>query len=99
MQSIHGIYNGKEIRPLEALHVRPNVPVIITFLNETVNIPEHVSQDELSTSTLDKTPTQQFLEKCGGWNDIRSPQEIVTDIYEARTSSERGGQAFQEASS
>ncbi len=90
MQSIHGVYTGTEIRPLETFHVRPNVQVIITFLDETVSIPEEAVPSE-------KTPTQQFLEKCGGWQDDRSPDEIVAEIYDARTSSDRGAQAFQEA--
>jgi len=37
-----------------------------------------------------KDPTQAFLEKCGGWEDTRSPEEIVTDIYAARSTSNRG---------
>ena len=27
-----------------------------------------------------KDPTQSFLEKCIGWEDTRSPEEIVADI-------------------
>lgn len=34
MLSIRGIYTGKEIKPLEDIHVRPNVRVIITFLED-----------------------------------------------------------------
>ena len=34
MLSIRGVYTGKEIKPLEEIHVRPNVQVIITFLEE-----------------------------------------------------------------
>ena len=90
MQSIHGVYTGTEIRPLETIHVRPNVHVIITFLDETISIPEEAEP-------LMKTSTQQFLEKCGGWHDDRPPDEIIAEIYDARTSSDRGAQAFQEA--
>jgi hypothetical protein len=90
MQSIHGVYTGTEIRPLETIHVRPNMHVIITFLDETIDIPENM---ELSETT----PTQQFLEKCGGWQDDRSPDKIIAEIYDARTSSDRGAHAFQEA--
>ena len=97
MQSIHGVYTGTEIRPLETIHVRPNVHVIITFLDETIDSPEHARQENLSLSSQSATaPTQQFLEKCSGWQDDRSPDEIIADIYHARTSSERGAQAFQE---
>ncbi len=34
-------------------------------------------------------PTQAFLAKCGGWEDTRSPEEIIADIYAARTASNR----------
>jgi len=44
-------------------------------------------------------PTQAFLEKCGGWEDTRSPEEIVADIYAARTASSRGAIIFNEESS
>jgi hypothetical protein len=35
-------------------------------------------------------PTQVFLAKCGGWEDTRSPEEIIAEIYAARTVSQRG---------
>jgi hypothetical protein len=41
-----------------------------------------------------KDPTQAFLEKCQGWEDTRSPEEIVADIYAARTTSNRGATIF-----
>ena len=34
-------------------------------------------------------PTQAFLAKCGGWEDTRSPEEIIAEIYAARTVSHR----------
>ncbi|MBI3946238.1 MAG: hypothetical protein HY321_09990 [Armatimonadetes bacterium] len=40
--------------------------------------------------------TRAFLEKCGGWEDTRTPDEIVADIYGARTASDRGADAFSE---
>jgi len=40
--------------------------------------------------------TQTFLEKCGGWEDTRSPEEIIADIYAARTTSNRGAAIFDE---
>ena len=43
-----------------------------------------------------KDPTEVFLEKCGGWEDTRTPEEIITEIYTARTTSKRGLQLFQE---
>ena len=41
-----------------------------------------------------KDPTQAFLDKCRGWEDTRSPEEIIADIYTARTSSNRGANTF-----
>jgi hypothetical protein len=35
-------------------------------------------------------PTQAFLAKCGGWEDTRSPEEVIAEIYAARTVSHRG---------
>jgi hypothetical protein len=97
MQSIHGVYTGTEIRPLETIHVRPNVHVIITFLDETMDIPNETHQDTSLVTSSETSPTQQFLEKCDGWQDDRSPDEIIAEIYDARTSSDSGVQAFQEA--
>jgi len=38
--------------------------------------------------------TAVFLAKCGGWEDMRSPEEIIADIYAARTVSDRGANLF-----
>lgn len=34
MLSVRGIYDGKQIKPLEAFSVPPNVEVIITFMDK-----------------------------------------------------------------
>jgi hypothetical protein len=34
MISVRGIYNGREIKALEEINVKPNVKVIITFLED-----------------------------------------------------------------
>jgi hypothetical protein len=39
--------------------------------------------------TSSDNPTQAFLAKCGGWEDTRSPEEIIAEIYAARTVSDR----------
>ena len=39
--------------------------------------------------TPSENPTQVFLAKCEGWEDTRSPEEIITEIYAARTVSHR----------
>jgi len=41
-------------------------------------------------------PTQAFLAKCEGWEDTRSPEEIIAEIYAARTISHRGVALFSE---
>jgi len=43
-----------------------------------------------------KTPTEIFLEKCGGWEDDRTTEEIIEDIYSSRTSSDRCADLFDE---
>lgn len=37
-----------------------------------------------------KDATQAFLGKCEGWEDTRTPEEIVADIYTTRSLSTRG---------
>ena len=41
-------------------------------------------------------PTQAFLEKCGGWEDTRRPEEIIADIYLSRESSDRAASLFNQ---
>lgn len=95
MLSVRGIYTGKEIKVLEEIHARPNIRVIITFLeDEPVKTHESKREEELPVSPKD--PTEVFLEKCGGWEDARTPEEIIAEIYTSRTTSQRGVELFQE---
>ncbi len=94
MQSIRGIYTGKEIKPLEEIHVRPNTQVKITFLDEALSDTDREPEDETSKEAPSKSPTQLFLEKCDGWEDTRGVDAIIAEIYEARTTSERGANLF-----
>ena len=32
------------------------------------------------TETPSENPTQAFLAKCGGWEDTRSPEEIIAEM-------------------
>jgi len=48
------------------------------------------------TETPVEDSTQVFLSKCGGWEDTRSPEEIIAEIYAARTVSHRGATLFPE---
>ncbi len=81
MIAVEGIYTGTEVRLLEPIHVRPNVRVIVMFLEDESPRVENVSSRPVSKTT------QEFLQKCGGWEDTRSPDEIVSEIYAARTNS------------
>jgi hypothetical protein len=89
MLSIRGVYTGNEIKPLENISVRANVQVIITFLDE-----EKIETDQQRKSNAIYNDTQIFLDKCQGWEDSRSPEEIITEIYTLRTSSDRKVELF-----
>jgi hypothetical protein len=95
MLSVRGIYTGKEIKALEEVHARPNIRVIITFL-EDEPVKTHDSKREEELPVFSKDPTEVFLEKCGGWGDVRTPEEIIAEIYRSRTTSQRGVELFQE---
>jgi len=73
MLAIRGMYTGKEIRLLEDVHVRPNVRVIITFLDDEPVTPE-VDAD-----------TEGLLALSGTWEDDRPVEAIIQDIYASRT--------------
>lgn len=42
----------------------------------------------------DQESTQSFLQKCTGWQDDRSVEDTIREIYQARTTSTRGAEAF-----
>lgn len=73
MLAIRGVYTGKDIKLLEDVHVRPNVRVIVTFLDDEPLNPE-VDED-----------TEGLLALSGTWEDDRPVEAIVRDIYESRT--------------
>ena len=96
MFSIRGIYTGQEIKPLETIRAQPNIQVIITFLDDEIDKLKIAQQADKRENNASRTPTQVFLDNCGGWEDTRSPEEIITDIYASRTNSDRGTQLFEE---
>jgi hypothetical protein len=55
--------------------------------NELVALRAALAEGWTETPVAD--PTQAFLATCGGWEDTRSPEEIIADIYAARTASNR----------
>lgn len=77
MLSVRGVYDGRRIKPLEKFTVPPNVEVIITFLDRKVN-----------RQPVDAR-TQELLELSGTWEDDRSADEIIKDIYDSRTNSSK----------
>jgi len=85
MLSIRGVYTGNQIKPLEHIPIRANVQVIITFLDEE----KLETTQQCQTNRIYNNQTQRFLDKCLGWEDTRSPEEIINEIYTLRTSSEQ----------
>lgn len=59
-----------------------------TVANELVALRAALAEGWIEMPVED--PTQVFLAKCGGWEDTRSAEEIITEIYAARTVSHRG---------
>jgi hypothetical protein len=55
--------------------------------NELVALRAALAEEWIERPVED--PTQAFLAKCGGWEDARSPEEIIAEIYAARTVSHR----------
>jgi hypothetical protein len=65
--------------------------------NEIVALRTELAEGWIETSG--EHATQAFLAKCGGWEDTRSPEEIIADIYAARTVSNRGANLFPQENS
>ncbi len=78
MLSIRGVYDGRQIKPLEKFNVPRNVEVIITFIEK-----------EKSTPSIDDR-TEDLLKLSGTWEDDRTSGEIIKDIYDSRTISIKG---------
>ncbi|MGD2091295.1 MAG: hypothetical protein PVH61_34280 [Candidatus Aminicenantes bacterium] len=78
MLSVRGIYDGKQIKPLEEFDAPPNVEVIITFM------------DKRTTDQSIDDKTKELLELSGTWEDDRSVEEIIKEIYDSRTASQKG---------
>lgn len=70
--SVPAIYEGGKVELLEAAPVQERYEVIVTFLH-----PAQASPDQA---------WQEFLASFGGWEDKRSAEEIMQDIYAARRS-------------
>lgn len=60
--------------------------------NEIVALRADLAEGWIETPVEDATAA--FLAKCGGWEDTRSPEEIIAEIYATRTVSNRGADLF-----
>ncbi|MEW5766801.1 MAG: hypothetical protein AB1797_04130 [bacterium] len=80
MLAIRGIYDGRQIKLLEKVDIPPNIDVIITFLDD--KLPQKPVTDK----------TKRLLALSGTWEDDRSIDEMIEEIYESRTVTEEAGQ-------
>ena len=65
--------------------------------NEIAALRADLAEGWIEASAEDATAV--FLAKCGGWEDTRSPEEIIADIYATRTVSDRGAELFPQKNS
>jgi hypothetical protein len=65
--------------------------------NEIVALRADLAEGWIETPVEDATAA--FLAKCGGWEDTRSPEEIIADIYATRTVSNRAVDFFPQKKS
>jgi len=77
MISVRGIYDGQTIKPLEHFNAPTNAEVIITFMDK-----------QIPGQSIDNK-TKELLELSGTWEDDRTPEEIIKEIYDCRTSSQK----------
>ncbi|NEP45785.1 MAG: hypothetical protein F6K35_43905 [Okeania sp. SIO2H7] len=57
--------------------------------NLIFKIVRRVIKQEMSNFKSTKTPPQEFLDTFGSWEDSRTAEEIIEDIYASRTFSDR----------
>ncbi|MCD4845742.1 MAG: hypothetical protein K8R25_14770 [Methanosarcinales archaeon] len=73
----------KEIRDLPEI-VQKKIFKIIHFFRSEIIISE----------TLEETATEEFLSVCGTWEDKRSIDKQINDIYSSRKSTNRTEKLF-----
>ena len=73
----------KEIRALPEI-VQEKMLKIIHFFRSEIIISE----------SLEETATDDFLSVCGTWEDKRSVDEQINDIYSSRKSTNRAEEVF-----
>ena len=101
-ESVSEIYDLILPRMLEKLSDQDASKIFFQLRNELNQIAHHIHAPKrlLPESDMQKPKvdaddsTEAFLRKCGGWQDTRSPEEIIADIYAARRTSNRGENLF-----
>ncbi len=76
-EAYEGLYEKGKIIPKEKIHCRKKAKVLIVFLEE-INEDTHLNRAR-----------EDFFKTFGSWEDNRSADEIINDIYQARLSRRR----------
>ena len=87
MLAIKGIYDGKKIQPLEPITTKDPHVVVITFIEPVSKSQE----DEMLREARNKEDedSRRFWSSFGSWEDDRTADEIIEDIYSSRRSSRK----------
>jgi hypothetical protein len=78
-------------QPINALTVEDLEALIVKIVQKVLTQEtQKLKQDNLPIEpTLKNNPSEAFLETFGTWEDTRTTEEIIDDIYTSRTVSER----------
>jgi len=78
-------------QPLSILTVADLEALIVKIVQKVVNEQtQNLKQQDLQIEITQAThPPQAFLATFGTWEDTRTAEEIIDDIYSSRTVSER----------
>jgi hypothetical protein len=78
-------------QPLSLLTVADLEALIVKIVHKVLQQEtQKLQQEDLSNElTQPKHPPQAFLETFGSWEDTRTAEEIIDDIYSSRTVSDR----------
>ena len=79
----------QEVEILEEIRALPEI------VQEKILKTIHFFRSEILLSeSLEETATDDFLSVCGTWEDKRSVDEQINDIYSSRKSANRMGRVF-----
>ena len=84
MLSVKGVYDGKRIRVLESINTNEPHMVVITFIERI----SKEQEDEIlrEVQNREDEDRQRFWASFGSWEDDRTAEEIIEDIYKSRKS-------------